>query len=109
MSKLHDSLDEICVYCGKDKGSHFGSFTDPVCYRGNPLGRRFRGLEERRRLVAKSLNKIRDYRKEKRLCRECGNQLEESDKTRCFRCKVIHATRESILYHRYKGSVHARS
>jgi hypothetical protein len=43
MSKLWDSLDEICVYCGKDKGSHFGKFDDSVCYKGNPFGGKFLG------------------------------------------------------------------
>lgn len=40
--------DEYCVYCGNTKGAHFGppSDPDPVCYQGNPFGRRFMGSGE---------------------------------------------------------------
>lgn len=40
------SLSAVCVYCGKEKGEHYGPAADPVCYAGNPFGRRFRAVEE---------------------------------------------------------------
>lgn len=92
-----DPLDEICVYCGKDKGSHFGPPDNPFCYKGKPLGRHFRGLAEKRQVIAKSIGQLRSYRKENRLCRECAVPLEKSDITRCYDCKVAHACRETEL------------
>lgn len=52
---------------------------------------------EKREMVAKSLKSLRARRRIKRLCRECGLALEFDDKTRCFKCKVKHSSREAIL------------
>lgn len=50
---------------------------------------------ERRSIVAKSLQKLRLYRKEHHLCRECGNP--SGERTRCTWCRRKHADREGEL------------
>lgn len=50
---------------------------------------------KRRSIIAKSLQKLRLYRKEHGLCRECGNP--SSGRTRCTWCRRKHAEREGEL------------
>lgn len=61
---------------------------------------------ERREGIAESLSKLRAYRKDNRLCRECGDPLEDRDITKCFRCRVKHATREVVRYYKRKEEAH---
>ncbi len=51
--------------------------------------------EKRRSIVAKSLQKLRLYRKEHGLCRECGNP--SGGRTRCTWCREFHREREREL------------
>lgn len=57
---------------------------------------------KKRETIARCLKTLRAYRKEHRLCRECGSPLEDEDSVRCFRCKVKHSTSNAVLYHRKK-------
>lgn len=50
---------------------------------------------KRRSIVAKSLQKLRLYRKEHGLCRECGDP--SGGRTRCTWCRKKHADREGEL------------